>query len=105
MRVARGALTSIVADTENCGPGHIDPFVDYAKDQHYLVRFKAPSGQRCWEILMRAGECWIEQSDMIREERFPYGCMGRAGERCADGPSRCSNWGANSLREDVCSYF
>eukprot|EP00392_Amoebophrya_sp_AT5.2_P011555 g11634.t1 len=89
------------------GGGRMDPYADEHR-QLYLVRFQPPMHPVCWEVLMRAGECWVgpqagrdDKDDPHAEHEF--GCLGRCGDRC--GATFCSNWGGNCLRADVCKYF
>lgn len=49
----------------------------------------------CMEILMKAGECWGNDSQ----------CIGRCGPGCQPWYSFCSNWAADCLRHDVCGYY
>lgn len=90
--VSEGAYDLKIDPTTNtrCGTpqGRIDPY----RHQNVLVQFNDSKGV-CREILMRPGECWGTD----------YNCMGRCGAGC--GTWSCSNWAADCLRHDVCSYY
>lgn len=95
-----GTITSgysrIFAANTDCGnvAGHIDPYVT----ENVLVRFSGADG--CKEILMQPGECWGQHPIQTANN---YDCQGRCGASCAG--SSCSNWAADCLRHDVCSWY
>ncbi|CAD7924340.1 unnamed protein product [Amoebophrya sp. A120] len=88
-------------DSDCAEGGRIDPYADASK-QLFLVRFQPPMHPVCWEVLMRAGECWIPENSQAKEAH-EFGCLGRCGGKC--GGVFCSNWGGDCLRNDVCRYF
>lgn len=74
--------------------GHIDPYVT----ETVLVQFTGSDG--CKELLMQPGECWGMHPVNTQNS---YDCQGRCGASC--GTSVCSNWAADCLKHDVCSWY
>ncbi|CAD7954093.1 unnamed protein product [Amoebophrya sp. A25] len=117
-----------------CGSERLEPYEDAKENREYVVQFNGPRlglphlnegitcvgppetgcPEVCYEVQMRSGECWGSEEVPVPgsegEEALltDFGCMGRCGTGCVGDDiavQKCSNWGRDCLRYDVCSYM